>query len=96
MKTIIVAMTTATALFAAMPLPADTAKAADTPKADAVQLAQLDVRIGERRGPGVVIGTEGRRYRERDRFDRSDCRKITVTEWRRGVRVERTKWRCDD
>jgi hypothetical protein len=88
MKTIIVAMNTATALFAAMPLPADTAKA------DSVQLAQLDVRIGERRGPGVVIGTEGRRYRDRDRD--SGCRKITVTEWRRGVKVERTKWRCDD
>ena len=86
MKTIVLA-TTATALFAAVPVSVGTAVA------DNIQLAQVDVRIGPRGGPGVVIGEE-RRYRVRDR-DRDDCRKITITEWRNGVKVKRTKWRCD-
>ena len=52
--------------------------------------SRIDVRIGPRDGPGIVIG-EQRRYRNRDR---SGCRKITVTEWRKGVKVEKTKWDC--
>ena len=79
MRTIVFAAAAA-ALLAAAPLPADTAS------------AQVDVRIGPPRA-GVVVETEGRRYhRQRDR---DDCKKITITEWRNGVKVKRTKWRCD-
>jgi len=93
MKTIVLAMTAAAAVLTAAPLLGATAKA------DPVQLAQADVnvRIGPR-GPGVVIDeprhrhgvvieTEGRRNR--------DCRSVTVSEWRNGVRVTRTERQCD-
>ena len=73
-------MTAAAAFLAAVPLSADTAMAQ----------VGVDVRIGPPRAPGYIVETEGRRYRDRD-----DCRKITITEWRDGVKVKRTKWRCD-
>jgi hypothetical protein len=41
----------------------------------------MDVRIGGSRGPGVVIDTEGRGSRDRDR----DCRKVTITKWELGA-----------
>jgi hypothetical protein len=93
MKTILIAMTTAAAVLTAAPMLAGAAKA------DPIRLAQadVDVRIGPRgpgvvideprRRPGVVIETEGRRNR--------DCRSVTVSEWRNGVRVTRTERRCD-
>jgi len=87
MKTIVVAMMAAAALLTAMPLSANTAKA------DPTRLAQVDVdvRVGGPRGPGVVIDTEGRG----DRRYRGECRTVTITEWRDGVRVTRTERRCD-
>jgi hypothetical protein len=98
MKQIVLAMTMAAAVVTATPLLAQTA---GTARADGTQLAQagVDVRIGEPRRPGVVIeeprrrdrdvviGTEGRGGR--------DCRSVTVSEWRDGVRVSRTERRCD-
>jgi hypothetical protein len=77
MKKIVLAMTTAAALCAGVPLSTTMVAAQD-----------VDVRIGPR-GPGVVIDTDARRYRDRD------CRSVTVTEWRDGVRVTRTERRCD-
>ena len=83
MKSILIAMTTAAAVLTAAPMLAGTAKA------DPSQLAQVDVdlRVGGPRGPGVVIDTDGRRHR--------DCRTVTVSEWRNGVKVSRTTRRCD-
>jgi len=92
MKTIAIAVMTAAAVWTAAPMLAGTASA------DPMRLAQadVDIRIGprgpgvvieERRRPGVVIETEGRRNR--------DCRSVTVTEWQNGERVKRTERRCD-
>jgi hypothetical protein len=82
MKKIVLAMTTAAALCAGVPLSTTMVAAQD-----------VDVRIGPR-GPGVVIDTDARRYRDRGYRDR-DCRSVTVSEWRDGVRVTRTERRCD-
>jgi hypothetical protein len=75
---------TAAAVLSAAPL-------VTTATADPIQLAQVDVdvRLGGPRGPGVVIDTDGRRHRNRD------CRVVTITEWRNGVRIERTERRCN-
>ena len=83
MKSILIAITTAAAVLAAAPMLAGAAKA------DSFQLAQVDVdvRLGGPRGPGVVVDTDGRRHR--------DCRSVTVSEWRNGVKVVRTERRCD-
>jgi hypothetical protein len=83
MKSIVIAITTATAVLTAAPMLAGSAKA------DPVRLAQVDVdvRVGGPRGPGVVIDTDGRRNR--------DCRTVTVSEWHNGVKVVRTERRCD-
>jgi accessory colonization factor AcfC len=78
MKKIVLAMTTAAALCAGVPLSTTTVAAQD-----------VDIRVGGPRGPGVVIDTDARRYRDRD------CRSVTVTEWRHGVRVTRTERHCD-
>jgi len=67
-------------------------------RADSMQLAQVGVEVDvgrprggvvieERRRPGVVIETEGRRNR--------DCRTVTVTERQNGVSVSRTRRVCD-
>ena len=58
MKNALLAIATAAAVLTAAPLPAGTAKA------DPIRLAQadVDVRIGGRDGPGVVVGTP-RRHR---------------------------------
>jgi hypothetical protein len=77
MRTIFLAMTTTAAVFAALPLSANPAA------------AQVDVRVGPR-GADVEIGTEGRRYRDRD------CKTVRVTEWRDGARVTKTVRRCRD
>ena len=98
MKQIVLALTTAAAVVTATPLLVQTAGSA---RADSTQLAQadVDVRIGGPRRPGVVIdeprrrdrdviiGTEGRGGR--------NCRSVTVSEWRDGARVSRTERRCD-
>jgi hypothetical protein len=83
MKSIAIAMTTAAAVLTAAPMLAAEAKA------DPVRMAQadIDVRVGGPRGPGVVIDTDGRRHR--------DCRTVTVSEWHNGVKVSRTERRCD-
>jgi hypothetical protein len=69
-----------------------------TARAETMQLAQVgvgvDIDVGrprggvvieERRRPGVVIETEGRR----------SCRTVTVTERENGVAVSRTRRVCD-
>jgi len=98
MKQIVLALTTAAAVVTATPLLVQTV---GTARADSTQLAQadVDVRIGGPRRPGVVIdeprrrdrdviiGTEGRGGR--------NCRSVTVSEWRDGARVSRTERRCD-
>jgi hypothetical protein len=108
MKQIVLAMTTAAAVVTATPLFAQTT---GTARADGTQLAQagVDVRVGEPRRPGVVIEEPRRpgvvieepRRRDRDVVigtegrGRGDCRSVTVSEWRDGVRVSRTERRCD-
>ena len=91
MKNALLAIATAAAVLTAAPLLAGTAKA------DSVRLAQadVDVRIGGRGGPGVVVGTP-RRHRDVVVTDgRSHCRTVTVREWRHGARVTRTERQCD-
>jgi len=70
---------------------------AGTAKADPVRLAQadVDVRIGGRDGPGVVVGTPRRhRHGVVVTDGRSHCRTVTVREWRHGARVTRTERQC--
>jgi hypothetical protein len=93
MKTMVLAIATAAAVLTAAPLLAGTAKA------DPTRLAQadIDVRIGGPRGPGVVID-EPRRHRRGvvvETEGRAHCRSVTTREWRNGVRVSRTERRCD-
>jgi Ni/Co efflux regulator RcnB len=96
MKQIVLAMTTAAAVVTATPLLVQTT---GTARADSTQLAQVDVRVGEPRRPGVVI--EEPRRRDRDVIigtegrGRGNCRSVTVSEWRDGARVSRTERRCD-
>jgi hypothetical protein len=96
MKQIVLAMTTAAAVLTATPLLVQTT---GTARADSTQLAQVDVRIGEPRRPGVVIEEPRRRDRDividTEGRGRRDCRSVTVSEWRDGVRVSRTERRCD-
>jgi hypothetical protein len=96
MKQIVWAMTMAAAVVAATPLFAQTT---GTARADGTQLAQVDVRIGEPRRPGVVIEEPRRRDRDvvigTEGRGRGECRSVTVSEWRDGVRVSRTERRCD-
>jgi len=91
MKMLVLAVTTAAAVLTTTPL---LAGSADT--TEAIRLAQVDVYVApprpgvvieERRRPGVVIDTEGRRNR--------DCRSVTVREMRNGERITRTERRCD-
>jgi hypothetical protein len=93
MRTSLLAIATAAAALTAAPLLAATANAGPTRLAQ----ADVDVRIGPPPGPGVVIegprrpgvgiDTEGR--------GRRDCRSVTVSEWRDGVKVTRTERQCD-
>jgi hypothetical protein len=96
MKQIVLAVTMAAAAVTATPLLAQTT---GTARADSTQLAQVDVRIGEPRRPGVVIEEPRRRDRDvvigTEGRGRGDCRSVTVSEWRDGVRVSRTERRCD-
>ena len=92
MKTTLLAMATAAAVLTVAPLLAGTAKA------DPVRLAQadVDVRIGGRDGPGVVVGTPRRPATVSwSPMDGPDCRTVTVREWRHGARVTRTERQCD-
>jgi len=86
MKNALLAIATAAAVLTVAPLLAGTAKA------DPVRLAQadVDVRIGGRDGPGVVVGTPRRhRHGVVVTDGRSHCRTVTVQEWRqaRGSRA---------
>src|SRR5215510_2153597 len=98
MKQIVLALTMAAAVVTATPLLVQTAGSA---RADSTQLAQadVDVRIGGPRRPGVVIEEPRRRERgivvDTEGRGRRDCRSVTVSEWRDGVRVSRTERRCD-
>ena len=92
MKNALLAIATAAAVLTVAPLLAGTAKA------DPVRLAQadVDVRIGGRDGPGVVVGTPRRhRHGVVVTDGRSHCRAVTVREWRHGARVTRTERQCD-
>jgi hypothetical protein len=80
MKTMMLAIATAAAVLTTAPLLAGTARA------DSIRLAQADIDEPRRRRD-VEIETEGRMRR--------DCRSVTVSEWRNGVRVTRTERRCD-
>jgi hypothetical protein len=91
MKNALLAIATAAAVLTAAPLLAGTAKA------DPVRLAQadVDVRIGGRGGPGVVVDTPRRYHRGVVVTDgRSHCRTVTVREWRHGARITRTERQC--
>jgi hypothetical protein len=92
MKTMVLALATAAAVLTAAPLLAGTAKA------DPTRLAQadIDVRVGGPRGPGVVIDEPRRRHGVVVETEgRAHCRTVTVREWHHGVRVSRTERQCD-